>query len=158
MEGRQTINLDNEAVSVEWLSNFLNLPNINNDTSRAIPCVIIAKDDKKLGLLVDDLPDEQEIVLKPHSFVLKRVRNISGSAILGTGDICTVLNPHDLIKSLKVAPTVSKKLEKEEKEAEFIKEVSENWKEIVEDFDRILNSMRINYKNESKKNDKSYLC
>ena len=46
---------------------------------------------------------------------------------------------------------------KEEKEAEFIKEVSENWKDIVEDFDRIFNSMRVNYKKDSKKNDKSYL-
>lgn len=46
---------------------------------------------------------------------------------------------------------------KEEKEAEFIKHVCDNWREIVEDFDRLFNSMRVNYKKESKKNDKSYL-
>jgi len=46
---------------------------------------------------------------------------------------------------------------KEEKEAEFIREVSDGWKEIVEDFDRLFNSMRVNYKKESKKHDKSYL-
>ncbi len=48
-------------------------------------------------------------------------------------------------------------LYKEEKEAEFINKVCGNWKDIVEDFDRLFNSMKANYKKESKKHDKSYL-
>jgi two-component system chemotaxis sensor kinase CheA len=31
--------------------------------------------------------------VKPHSGPLKRVRNVSGATILGTGEVCMVLNP-----------------------------------------------------------------
>lgn len=45
----------------------------------------------------------------------------------------------------------------EKKELEFIKRVCADWPDICKDFERIYNSMRINYKKESKKNEKSYL-
>jgi two-component system chemotaxis sensor kinase CheA len=50
-------------------------------------------------------------VIKQYSSILKRVRNISGSTILGTGEVCMVLNPYDLIKSAKKkeAPTAEEK-------------------------------------------------
>ena len=38
-------------------------------------------------------------MLKPYSTLLKRVRNVSGCTILGTGEICTILNPPDLVRS-----------------------------------------------------------
>jgi len=44
----------------------------------------------------------------------------------------------------------------EKKEAEFIKKVCGEWKEICEDFNRIYSSMKLSYKKESKKHDKSY--
>ena len=53
-----------------------------------------------MGLFVDELIDEQEIVIKPQSILLSQIPNISGGAIIGTGEVCMVLNPHDLIRSL----------------------------------------------------------
>ncbi|MEO0397599.1 MAG: response regulator, partial [Cyanobacteria bacterium P01_A01_bin.137] len=49
----------------------------------------------------DELIDQQDIVLKPHSKLLKRVRNISGATILGAGEVCMVLSPQDLLKSVR---------------------------------------------------------
>ena len=54
-----------------------------------------------MGLFIDALIDEQDVVIKPQSKLLKRVRNVSGATILGTGEVCMVLNPHDLIKSVR---------------------------------------------------------
>ena len=45
----------------------------------------------------------------------------------------------------------------EQKEADFIKKASEGWTEISKDFNRLYDTMRLNYKKESKKDDKSYL-
>ncbi len=45
----------------------------------------------------------------------------------------------------------------EQREAEFIKIVCATWKDVTADFDRIYHSMKVNYKKESKKHDKSYL-
>jgi hypothetical protein len=44
----------------------------------------------------------------------------------------------------------------EKKEADFIKKVSEDWKEISSDLDRLYISMKSNHDKDSKKSDKSY--
>ncbi len=101
MEGKGAISYNDNPVSVVRLVDLLELKaNLENEPEE-MPCVIISVDGKKIGLMVDSLVDEQEIVLKPQCFILKRVRNVSGSAVLGTGEVCKLLNPLDLIKSLK---------------------------------------------------------
>lgn len=68
------------------------------------PCIVIRVGQDRLGLLVDDLIDRQDVVLKSQSQLLKRVRNVSGATILGTGDVCAVLAPQDLIDSARARP------------------------------------------------------
>lgn len=67
----------------------------------ALPCIILKVGEEKLGLFVDALIDEQDVVLKPQSQLLKRVRNVAGATILGTGEVCIILSPQDLIKSIR---------------------------------------------------------
>ena len=52
-----------------------------------------------LGLLVDQLIDQEYLVLKPKSQFLSQVPNVRGAAILGSGDICMILEPNDLLRS-----------------------------------------------------------
>jgi two-component system, chemotaxis family, sensor kinase CheA len=111
MEGQGTVVVDNRPVSVAWLSDLLELgdsgPGKAQERSGSlmagatIPCVILTMGSERLGLLVDQLLDEQEIVLKTQSKLLQRVRNVSGATILGTGEVCILLNPLDLIKSVR---------------------------------------------------------
>src|SRR5919108_3236574 len=116
MEGRETIVLDGHPLSVVRLADLLELPTRRGDRSarteagdpqapNALPCVMLALDDEPLGLFVDELLDEQEVVLKPLSPILKRVRNVSGATILETGEVCMVLNPHDLMKTVQKRAT-----------------------------------------------------
>ncbi len=53
------------------------------------------------GILVDALLDQQDVVLKPQSKLLKRVRNVMGATLLGDGQVCMVLNPQDLLRSVQ---------------------------------------------------------
>jgi two-component system chemotaxis sensor kinase CheA len=107
IEGRRTIAFDKLPVPVADLADLLELQETNPafkdqaPKAEGLPCIIIAIGDDKLGLLVHELIDEQDVVLKQYSGILKRVRNISGSTILGTGEVCMVLNLQDLIKSVK---------------------------------------------------------
>lgn len=117
IEGRRTIVFDKLPVPVADLFDLLELKGANPvfkghiPKSGTIPCIIISTGDDKLGLFVNELVDEQEVVLKQYSSILKRVRNISGSTILGTGEVCMVLDPYDLIKSAKKkeAPTAEER-------------------------------------------------
>jgi two-component system chemotaxis sensor kinase CheA len=106
IEGRETINLDGQPVSVARLADLLELSPQDSIIQKlaedyAQPCIILMLGEQRLGIFVDALLDEQNVVIKPQSKLLKRVRNVAGATILGTGEVCTILNPPDLIKSVQ---------------------------------------------------------
>ena len=78
-----------------------------HDSKLKKPCIILSVNNERMGVIVDDLIDEQEVVLKPQSAILKSVRNVSGATLLATGEVCMVLNPNDMLKTLRrqEAPT-----------------------------------------------------
>ena len=111
LEGRPTVLLGGQPVATALLADLLELPS-NRDagsTHRAngklhaskgdVSCIFLFSGTQKLGVFVDALLDEQEVVLKPFGGLLRRVRNVLGSTILSTGEICMVLNPQDMMKS-----------------------------------------------------------
>ena len=99
--GCQTIALDGEPVSVARLADLLELQVSAPASPKMLPCIILQVGAERLGLLVDALLDEQDVVVKPLSSLLKRIRNVSGATILGTGEVCMILNPQDLLKSAR---------------------------------------------------------
>ena len=119
LEGRKSIVFDKLPVPVAHLSDILTTrypgPPSRNPQRELFSCIILSVGDEKLGVFVDEILDEQEIVLKPQSKILQRIKNISGSTILGTGETCMVLNPHDLIKSVRKSEAVVSEEKPEEK-------------------------------------------
>lgn len=103
IEGRKTITYDGHPISVSYLSEMLELkdagPKARNH--KELTCIILLINNDHVGIIVDALLDEQEVVLKTQCALLKRVRNVLGTAILATGNVCTVLNPYDLQKTMK---------------------------------------------------------
>ena len=111
IEGMETIVVDAKPISVAHLSALLGLaPRVAgkgvapSDPDKPRACIILAVGGEQVGLFVDALIDEQEVVVKPHSAPLKRVRNVSGATILGTGEVCMVVNPLDLLHSVRKQP------------------------------------------------------
>ncbi|HEY9888203.1 MAG TPA: response regulator, partial [Candidatus Obscuribacterales bacterium] len=106
VEGRSAVVHDGQPISVARLGDLLELPPAAPATkpgnqSQQLSCIVLQSGGDRLGIFVDALLDEQDVVLKPQSQLLKRVRNISGATILGTGEVCMVLNPHDLMQSVR---------------------------------------------------------
>ena len=112
-EGQDTIALGDQTIPVAGLVKTLELsnspiydwvarPSAYSGTAR--PCVVLKVGNNQAGFFVDRLLNNQEVVVKPMGALLKRVRNVSGTTILGTGDICMILNPSDLLKSLQQQP------------------------------------------------------
>lgn len=103
LEGRDTIALDGQAISIAYLAALLELEEgiSSQENPLGMPCILLEIGDNRLGLLVNELLDTQEVVLKPQSQLLKRVRNVSGATILGNGEVCAILNPGDLLRSVQ---------------------------------------------------------
>ncbi len=111
IEGHSTLLRERGPVRVANLSDVLEMPdppNLNhvssnpkNEPSKDILFgILVMSGTETIGLFVDALLDEQEVVLKPFNGLIRRVRNVLASTTLNTGEICMVLNPHDLVKSL----------------------------------------------------------
>jgi two-component system chemotaxis sensor kinase CheA len=119
LEGRKTIVFDHLPVPVAHLSDILTTryprPPSRNPQQELFSSMILSVGNDKLVIFVDEILDEQEIVLKPPSKILQRIKNISGSTILGTGETCMILNPQDLIKSVRKSEAVVSEEKPEEK-------------------------------------------
>jgi two-component system, chemotaxis family, sensor kinase CheA len=112
IEGVETIVVDGNPLSVAPLSALLGISSHAAAVKEPKPpepdkprsCTIVSVGEDQIGLFVDALLDEQEVVVKPHAGILKRVRNVSGATILGTGEVCMVLSPPDLLQSMRKRP------------------------------------------------------
>ena len=121
LEGRPAISLDGQPVIAPRLADLLGLaeayplpnplPRAGEGTTAPSPsgrglgrgtvCIVLQVGDERLGLRVDELLDEEEVVAKPLGAPLTRVRNVAGLTMLGSGEICAVLNPADLVRTAK---------------------------------------------------------
>ncbi len=100
-----TTTFQDRPLSIAHLSDLLGLPIFKQDiptqqNNKIFPCIIINVNGERYGLLVDTLDDEQEIVLKPQGQILKHVNNVLGATILANGEVCMVLDPVDMLKSI----------------------------------------------------------
>ncbi|MEM9507467.1 MAG: response regulator [Cyanobacteria bacterium P01_E01_bin.35] len=118
IEGKTTINFEDQPLSITSLRSLLQLPTLeeNRSESKYLSCIVLqvgngklenstesltASHPQRFGIIVDDLVDQQDVVQKPQSKLLKRVPNIAGATILGSGEVCMILNPIDLLHSLR---------------------------------------------------------
>ena len=102
IEGKPTITFEEQPLSIKRLSSLLQLPTPQDKRPKNyLSCIVLQVGNEFFGVIVDDLVDQQDIVLKPQSKLLKRIPNISGATILGSGEVCMILNPVDLLHSLR---------------------------------------------------------
>ncbi|RYX82887.1 hybrid sensor histidine kinase/response regulator [bacterium] len=96
-QGRETVSWNGRPTSLARLSELLQLPTTNDDGDK--PCLILESGEESVGILVDALLEEQEIILKPLGTLIDKVRHLAGATILETGDVCLVLNAGELLRT-----------------------------------------------------------
>ena len=97
LKQKEAINLRGDIIGVARLSRLLALPEKEPDPNRVVSVVFIQVGTKVMGVVVDDLYNQQEIVVKPLQSYLTKIPGLSGSTILGSGDIVLILEPSDLV-------------------------------------------------------------
>ncbi|MBK6316010.1 MAG: hybrid sensor histidine kinase/response regulator [Blastocatellia bacterium] len=99
IEDTPALVLDGAPVAVARLADLLGVGDGETPADDVKMPVAILVEQRRLGLVVDSLVDEQEMVVKPLGKQLLRVRNVAGGTVVGSGAVILVLNPLDLISS-----------------------------------------------------------
>jgi two-component system chemotaxis sensor kinase CheA len=107
VEDRQMIRMGGRNLSLVSLTAALGLPpRARQSESLTLFVAIVATADSSIALVVDEVLDERQVILKDLGRQLKRVRNVDGAAILANGKVVPVLNASDLIESATRIETV----------------------------------------------------
>lgn len=97
VEAKEVINMRGTVIPIIRLNQLLDIdpPEVEPES---LTIVIISKGEKQVGLVVDDLMGQQEIVIKSlGSFINNSTKIISGATILGDGEIALILDVNTLM-------------------------------------------------------------
>ncbi|WP_462157028.1 chemotaxis protein CheA [Pseudoalteromonas sp. GB56] len=95
--GLEVLRLRDEYIPILRLYKIFNHPNAITELSKAL-LVVVENDNQKVGLLVDDLLAQQQVVIKSLEANYQRVDGISGATILGDGRVSLIVDIAGLIK------------------------------------------------------------
>jgi two-component system, chemotaxis family, sensor kinase CheA len=103
IENRDAFDFQGSMVPLVRLADLLEIENAkpNEEQSPYLLVAVVRAGDDIIGLIVEEILEEQEVLVKSLGRPLNRVRNIAGVTILRTGEAVPVLNVSDLIKSAK---------------------------------------------------------
>ncbi len=88
---------------------------------QAVNIVVLQAEDRQFGLVVDEITDTQEIVVKPLGKQLKGIPAYSGATIMGDGRVALILDVLGLAQRAKVIAEV-RDAKREERHGELRKE------------------------------------
>jgi two-component system chemotaxis sensor kinase CheA len=88
--------LREDNVPIIYLYKEFSISADNTDIDNAL-LVVVESDGQKVGLLVDDLLAQQQVVIKSLESNYKRIEGISGATILGDGSVSMILDIPGLI-------------------------------------------------------------
>lgn len=94
---RDAVTLRGEVVALVHLADILGLPTAPRP-DKTLPTVLIAVQDRRLGLVVDELLLRQDVVIKALGDYLGDIPGISGATILGDGRVILILDPHEVFR------------------------------------------------------------
>ncbi len=93
--GMKTIVYNENIVPLYYLSDVLGLKPEPRDNRETI--LIIESEERTVGLVVDKLLGDQDILQKKLPAPLYKVKNISGITNLASGELCLILNMQDIL-------------------------------------------------------------
>lgn len=97
VEAKEVINMRGTVIPIIRLNQLLDIAPPEEELE-SLTIVIVSKGEKQVGLVVDDLMGQQEIVIKSlGSFIDNSSKIISGATILGDGEVALILDVNTLM-------------------------------------------------------------
>ena len=96
LDNYEIMNLRSEVISVLRLSRLFNI----KDSVQSDECyiVIVGTQEKKIGVMVDSLIGEEDVVIKPLRDQFTNSPGIAGASILGDGSVSLIIDVSQLLE------------------------------------------------------------
>lgn len=105
VDGKSVLRLRDEVLSLVRLADIFGVDSVL-ETASEIYVVIIALAEQKIGVIVDYLIGQEEVVIKSLGYYLKSTRGIAGATVRGDGKITLIVDVAammDMAKEVKVS-------------------------------------------------------
>lgn len=96
VSNKEVINLRGSVTRLVRMSEVLEVESTKSADDDLV-VVIVKKGEKLVGIVIDELMGQQEIVIKPLGKYINKCKFISGATILGDGEIALILDPNALV-------------------------------------------------------------
>jgi len=97
IRGREVMHHRDRVLPLLRIGESLDVDGYERDREHAY-IVVVAIAHHRLGVIVDDLTSQKEIVIKPLGDYLKKVPAVAGSTILGDGSVIMILDVAEMIR------------------------------------------------------------
>ncbi len=105
VDGTPVLRLRDQLLPLLRLGDLLQLECPPEDVTDSLTVVVASLGGTMLGLVVDQVFDTEEIVVKPVSPMLRHIKVFSGNTILGDGAVIMILDPNGLGRLIGHAAT-----------------------------------------------------
>ena len=91
IQEQEVIVVRGEVLPIIHLAKFLGIPE-QNEVQKEYPVVLVRIGTNKIGIVVDELLGQMDIVIKSLGKLIKGIKEISGASILGDGSIALIVD------------------------------------------------------------------
>ncbi len=110
LKGQKVITVRDQVIPLRWLSDCLGLPREEAGASGRFYSVLVHGGGRLVGLVVDALLGEQEIVIKNLGRFIGGVEGLAGATILGDGSLALILDARGLLSGWRERPGAGQSL------------------------------------------------
>ncbi len=100
IDGKSVLHLRDEVLSLVHLSDIFEVPKTIKTNQQAY-VVIIGLGNQKIGIIVDELIGQEEIVIKSLGYYLKGTAGIAGASVRGDGKVILIIDIGTMIEMAK---------------------------------------------------------
>lgn len=96
IDNYEVLNVRNEVISVLRLSRLFNIKETSQSEYSFV--VIVGSEEKKVGVMVDSLIGEEDVVIKPLRDQFTNSPGIAGASVLGDGSVSLIIDVRQLLE------------------------------------------------------------
>ena len=98
IDNYEVLNVRNEVISILRFSRLFNIRETDEDNDGYCFIVIVGSQEKKIGIMVDGLIGEEDVVIKPLRDRFTNSPGIAGASILGDGSVSLIIDVSQLLE------------------------------------------------------------